>query len=239
MKDRKKCLTVLAGMLAVLWAATYGGLPDGMIKWQCLCRGIWAYQSRAYGDAEVWFRQALQKDPGFGLTFYYLGNALYQQGRYQEAINYYQQAQTNPGPALQPALWANLGNAYYQSGRLDQSRWAYQNALVTSTNDPAIRQDFLFVQRKLAQQLSSQKPQPKGDPAAEPRADIKASEEKATEGGVKQPIDPQKNGSEQALSRKTMENIFDQINTDESKAGGKLNKGRQLGKKVASDAKDY
>lgn len=239
MKDWKHYLIALAGLLAILWAATFEGLPHRMVVWQCLARGNWAYHNRAYGDAEVWFRQALEKDPGFCPTFYHLGNALYQQGRYREAIGCYRQAQVNPGPSLRAALWANLGNAYYQAGRLNQSRWAYQNALVTSTNDLAIRQDFLFVQRKLAQRLSSQKPQPKDDPAAGSRADKKGAEEKATKEGVKQRIDPQEKGLQQVLSSKTMDNIFDQINTNESKAGGKLNNGGQLGKKVASDAKDY
>ena len=241
MKGRKKYLLFLAGLGVALWVSFSGGLPGRLGAWQCLGLGNRAYQNRTYGDAEVWFRRSLQKGPGFGLAWYHLGNALYQQERYREAIGCYRQAQTrtgaaHPEPALQAALWANLGNAYYRSGRLAQSQWAYQNALVTTTDDHAIRQDFLFVQRQLAQQRSRQPPRPE---AAGSGDEQKTANEKASKDGVKQSVDPRDKEAQPALSSKTMENIFDQLHANETNAESKLNKGRQLGKKVASDAKDY
>ena len=49
-------------------------------------KGIAAYNTRRYNDAENLFRQAIEQDPGYARAHCYLGNALHKLGAPEEAV---------------------------------------------------------------------------------------------------------------------------------------------------------
>ena len=49
-------------------------------------KGIAAYNTRKYNEAETLFRQAIEQDPGYSRAHCYLGNALHKLGAPEEAV---------------------------------------------------------------------------------------------------------------------------------------------------------
>lgn len=67
-----------------------------------------------------------------------LGNEAYKEGRYQEAIDYYQHILETGN--FSKELYYNLGNAMYKSGKLPEAILYYEKARVLDPND----EDVLF-----------------------------------------------------------------------------------------------
>lgn len=196
-----------------------------------------AFRAGEYGDAEVYFRKALNEKVAVSNIHYNLGNALYQQGRYVEASQQFKLTLHSGPPALQAQAWANMANAYYQSGDLVGSYAAYRKALLLCPRDSSIRQDFLFIMRLLAAKRKRTEQGRKAPPAHEDEG--KKAE---TSGGNEEPKDnapPGPDGPEQKLSDKNMEEIFGLINENENKARNVMNGARSKANKPASDEKDY
>ncbi len=68
-------------------------------------------------------------------------NRLYEEGRFQDAIQAYQELTTN-GPL--PALHFNLGNAWFKSGQIGQAIAEYRIAESLAPRDPDIRANLKF-----------------------------------------------------------------------------------------------
>jgi tetratricopeptide (TPR) repeat protein len=73
------------------------------------------------------------------------GNALYQKGRYQEAIVEYESVlATNQHSA---ELYFNLGNCYYKLNKVAPAIYNYEKALVINPDDSEIQNNLKFAQK--------------------------------------------------------------------------------------------
>ncbi|UOQ96707.1 tetratricopeptide repeat protein [Hymenobacter sp. 5317J-9] len=229
---------LLGAMLVVvacggLWANTRPGSLAARV-WH-LAGGNEAYAAAQYGDAEVHWRQAVQGQALLLAPRYNLGNALYQQGRYAEAIGQYQTALHAPAPEVQALAWANLGKSYYQVGDLSHSLAAFRRALLLRPTDDQARQDFLFVQAALQRQQKSRQPAKKGQPAQ----DQQQPESRKGDDDKNEDAGQQQGAAEQTLSAKKMEELLGQLNDNENHVRNKMSGPGQQGRKTASDEKDY
>lgn len=73
------------------------------------------------------------------------GNALYQKGQYEAAIDAYESVLN--GKQHSAALYFNLGNCYYKLNKVAPAIYNYEKALVFSPNDSEILNNLKFAQK--------------------------------------------------------------------------------------------
>lgn len=121
--------------------------------------GDLAYRANDYAEAELAYRRALNEAPS-GQAQYNLGNTLYQQQRYDEAMQAYAAAGEQLGdPALEAAAYYNLGNAAAQQQNWQEAVDAYRNALRRDPNDSATKYNYAQALERLRQQEQEQEQQ--------------------------------------------------------------------------------
>ena len=92
------------------------------------------YKVSNFEAAEEDYRKSLEKENS-AQGRYNLGNAIYQQDRFEEAIKQYNDAiQTTGDPALRQKAYHNLGNAHFSKEEYDKSIEAYKNACLLYTS---------------------------------------------------------------------------------------------------------
>ena len=75
-------------------------------------RGNNAYEKENYTQSEIDYRKGIQNDKNSTESHYNLGNSLYQQGKYQEAANAFNQAaQKTDDKDKKASIYHNMGNA--------------------------------------------------------------------------------------------------------------------------------
>ena len=88
---------------------------------QLLMQGDRDYRSGSFSDAEESYKKATVERSDLQGQ-YNLGNALYQQGRYEEAEEAFQRAiQQAPNQGEKGQAYYNLGNAQFQQQKLQES----------------------------------------------------------------------------------------------------------------------
>lgn len=124
-----------------------------------LREGDASYLDEDYSIAEENYRKSLEKKNTTKGNFN-LGNSVYQQQRYEEAIQQYehtfQQATTDAEKAN--ALY-NLGNAQLKSGQIEPSIESYKSAARLNPNDDDILRNLYMAKLMMKQQQEQQQQQ--------------------------------------------------------------------------------
>ncbi|MCL1868285.1 MAG: tetratricopeptide repeat protein [Paludibacter sp.] len=133
------------------------------------------YNAHQFSDAEVDYRKALSADSTEFIANYNLGNALYKQGKYSEAMNSYIKALANVKTNSKlhanqlAAAFHNIGNSLLCQNQYEQSIEAYKNALKLKPQDDETRYNLAYAQQFLSKQPpSSQPPKEKDDNQNQP-----------------------------------------------------------------------
>jgi len=125
---------LLALLLTLSVAATSPAAVAQSID-QLIEQGTAAQAADNYAQAELIWHRVIEIDPKNAIAYYNLGNALYKQGKLEEAIAaYHQTIQLNP--TLAPAYY-NLGIALYKQGKLEEAIAAYRQAIQLDPKDAA------------------------------------------------------------------------------------------------------
>jgi uncharacterized repeat protein (TIGR01451 family) len=134
--------------LLVILSIAFAGQPMFAQKAHHELRsGNAAYKDQNYTDAEAYYRKALEEQPSVKGN-YNLANAMFQQGRYEEAIRRYNYVLSNTDDdKTKAAAYHNLGNTYFEDGQLEQSIEAYKSALRIAPNDASTRYNLAQAQR--------------------------------------------------------------------------------------------
>jgi tetratricopeptide (TPR) repeat protein len=202
-----------------------------------LRKGDQNYLEKKYGDSESSYRKALErKDNAKGQ--YNLGNAIYQQKRYQEALTRYQNAaKKSTSPTEKAAALHNLGNTYYQLNELKKSVEAYKEALRLNPNDKETKFNLALAQqrKKQEEQKKQQRPQegdnknqaqnqppPPSNQGQKPNQDPQQGQQSQKNQG--QPQDRESQSPPQDLSQKEAENLLKIMDEEERKVQGKMKK---------------
>lgn len=129
---------------------------------QYLRKGDKQYLEKAYSQAEENYRKALEKKSSPNGS-YNLGNAIYQQKRYDDAARQYEEAaQSAQDPTAKAYAYHNQGNAYFEKQDFEKSVEAYKNALRLNPSDLGTKHNLALAQRRL-QQMQQQQEQEKKD----------------------------------------------------------------------------
>ncbi|MDR4987370.1 MAG: tetratricopeptide repeat protein [Bacteroidales bacterium] len=127
---------------------------------QLIRQGNRYFEKERFIEAEATYRQVLETDPGNRAALYNLGNALYRQGRLEEAAEIYQGLTGMlPDEAKQAEAWHNLGNSLLKSGNIAESIEAYKQALRLAPMDDDTRYNLAYALQLLDELPPDDSPQ--------------------------------------------------------------------------------
>jgi tetratricopeptide (TPR) repeat protein len=88
------------------------------------------YEKQQFTEAEASYRKALDIKNNMPEATFNLGDAVYEQKRYDDAQKQFQlSAKTNPDPSVKAKAYHNLGNTFLQQKKWEDAIGAYKNSL--------------------------------------------------------------------------------------------------------------
>lgn len=142
----------IIGLFAVLSFTVNGQSLRSLIN-----NGVEHYESENYTEAEVNFRKGLEENVESFEGHFNLGDALYKQERYDDALKQYQNAlAVTEDSYLKSKVYHNIGNSLLKSQKLDESIEAYKNALKLDPNDMETKYNLSYAQKLKKDQENQQ-----------------------------------------------------------------------------------
>ena len=197
-------------------------------------RGNIAYKDSSYTDAEVHYRRGLDVNDQSFEGHFNLGDALFRQEKYPEALEQYAEAEKllKANDKLQEeqlnsrlaATYHNIGNALYAQQQYDKAVAAYQQSLRHNPKDNDTRYNLVKAMQQLQQQQQQQNQQ-QNDQQNQQQND--STQQQQQQQNQQQNQQPQQN--EQQMDKETAEQILQALEQDEKETQEKLQ--RQQGKK--------
>jgi Ca-activated chloride channel family protein len=113
-------------------------------------QGNQLYQQKQYADASVAYRKALDKSSYYDKASYNLGNALYENKNFKEAVPQYElTAKTATNKYTKAEAYHNLGNSMMETKNYQGAVDAYKNSLRNNPNDDETRYNLAVAQNLL------------------------------------------------------------------------------------------
>ena len=221
-------------------------------------RGNEAFKDEAFSEAEVYYKKALTHDANSHRGNFNLGDALFEQERFEDAAQQFDLAANLAEDKLSKArAYHNMGNSYTQLGDFEKAVDAYKNALRNNPKDEDTRYNLAYALQKLKQQQQEQqdkdqenKDEEKQDENEENKEDQEKKDQKEDQ---EKKEDEQKNDQEQQdekgesedqqtpkqgemkemkMSKEQIDQILEMLRQEEDKLQEKLQKQKVKGKKV-------
>jgi tetratricopeptide (TPR) repeat protein len=124
--------------------------------------GVDEYKNESYADAEINFRKGLDKDYESFEGHFNLGDALYKQQKYDEALEAYKNALALARDDYQKSkVFHNVGNTLLKQQKLKESIGAYANSLKLDPNDMETKYNLSYALNMLQNQQNQQQQQNK------------------------------------------------------------------------------
>lgn len=144
-------------VLSGLWVGLLAGLPLTSFsqvftpKVKTYTReGNKAYEAGSFVDAEVAYKKALNEEAADFKARFNLGNALFAQDRFDDAIKEYQQAAGLGKDKLSQALaYHNLGSTFLEKKDYKKAIKAYKDALRRNPSDQDTRYNLAYALEQL------------------------------------------------------------------------------------------
>jgi tetratricopeptide (TPR) repeat protein len=136
------------------------------------------YIEKQFSDAETIYRKAMQTEHGSPTGTYNLGNALYRQKKYDEAVQQYQSTiNSKVNNESKAKAYHNLGNTYLEQQKYQESVDAFKQALKLNSKDEQTRYNYAYAKSKLVQQQQQQQQQKKDNKQNEQKKDDKQQQQ--------------------------------------------------------------
>lgn len=120
--------------------------------------GVDKYEKESYADATVNFKKGLEKEADNFAANYNLGNSLYKQGEYEQAVKAFQNAYSLTEDDNRKAqIMHNIGNTLLKAGKIKESVGAYQNSLKLNPNDIETKYNLSYALKQLQNQQNQNK----------------------------------------------------------------------------------
>ena len=204
-----------------------------------------------YIEAEVEYRKAISKDKTTSKAAHNLGNILFENENYDEAIQEYFKTQKNSELNLEKhSAFHNLGNSYMKKKDYAQAIEAYKNALRNNSEDDetrynyALAKKFLEGDKRQNSQNNNESEDEKKD-KSEDQKENKEQDQKSDQDSDSENEKPkeQDQNEEQdqggGLSKQQMENLLEAVNNIEKDLNQKLKSGKKKVQTTKKAEKDW
>ena len=201
-------------------------------------RGNLQYNDSNYVDAEVNYRRALDKNDQSFEAHYNLGDALFRQEKFPEALEQYAKAEqlvkSNDKIRKEQIdkrladTYHNMGNALYAQQQYDKAVAAYQQSLRRNPKDNDTRYNLVKAMQQLQQQQQNQNQQQQQQEQQNDSTQQQQQEQQQPQQKEQQQQQPPQQ-SEDQMDKETAEQILQALEQDEQETQEKLQ--RQQGKK--------
>ncbi|MEO1623861.1 MAG: tetratricopeptide repeat protein [Bacteroidota bacterium] len=230
-------------LLLVAWAAT-AQTAHGHLK-----EGDRSYRTGNYTEAEESYRRSLLEENSTKGT-YNLGNSVYQQERYEEAIKHYNDVlNKSSNNDVRSRAYHNLGNAHFSKQEFDKSVEAYKNSLRLQPNDletkrnltMAIKQMQLQQQQQQQQQSQEQQDEKEQDQQKDKQQQQQQDQQQPQQGNADDNSQPEDGDDKQPqeqedLSKEEAQQLLQIMGEEERKV---LEKMRKANSKPSKSDKDW
>ena len=111
-----------------------------------------AYEELEFEKAEQAYRKAAVKTPGVAESEFNLADALYKQGRYEEAENTLKTLTSKENsllPAQAAQAYYNLGNAQFAQQKLSEALESYKQSLRLNPDDKEAKYNYVYTKKLL------------------------------------------------------------------------------------------
>ena len=199
------------------------------------------YNAGKYTEAEIAYRKGLLKNNKSFEANYNLGNALFRQKKYPEALEQY-----NNSVALQPkdkeklaAAFHNIGNALLSDKKIEQSIEAYKKSLKITPQDNDTRYNLAYAQALLKKQQQNKdknkdnkdKNKDKKKDKQDQKKDQKKDQNKDQKKDQKQ--DQKQQQQQPRMTKENAQQMLDALMQDEKNTQDKVKKQQVRGTKNA------
>jgi len=154
MKWRNSILFIILALLAL---NTFAQQERKYIR-----KGNKEFEKGNFDDSEIFYRKAMdKKDDSYSATFN-IGDALYKQEKYEDAINQFSDLTNQELTKEDKAkIYHNLGNSLLNHKKIKESIEAYKHALRNNPSDRDTKYNLAYAQKLLEQQQNQDQNQDK------------------------------------------------------------------------------
>lgn len=214
------------------------------------------FRSNDYTGAESSYREGVRKDGDVVESAYNLGNALYRQGKFEDAGRYFMQAANKTEDKNKKAdAYHNLGNSLIKAQKLEEGIKAYKNALINNPKDEESRYNLAYAMQQLKQQQQQQQEQQQDEnkeenqeeqdnqdqqnqeQEEENKEEEQQQDQEQEQQDQQQEEQQQQQQKEEQVSREDAERILEALNNKEKELQEKLKKQKvkQVNVKIEKD----
>ncbi|MCX6197754.1 MAG: tetratricopeptide repeat protein [Bacteroidetes bacterium] len=188
-----------------------------------------------YTDAEASYKKALDKKNNMPEATFNLGDAVYEQKRYDEAAKQFQlSAQTNTDKTIKAKAYHNLGNTFLEQQKWEDAAKAYKDALKNNSKDADTKYNLAYANAMLIQQKNQDKQNKdnkdkkddkkdkKDDKQDKNKDDKNKDQNKDQQSKNQDKKDHQQKGQQPKLSKEEAEKMLQALQGEEQKTNQKM-----------------
>lgn len=213
------CLLVSCLSVAPLW---------GQKEARDVRQGNKQYKKEKYTEAEVAYRKGLETNNQSFEGRFNLGDALFRQEKYPEALEQYQAAEalvSAEDKAKLAAVNHNIGNAHFAQQQYAEAIKAYKKALKNAPQDDETRYNLAYATEMLKQQQQNQQQQGQDKQQQESQQEQKQQPQEKQQQEDRQ--------EQQQMSKENAERILEALAQDEQETQEKAQKAQYKGTRKA------
>ena len=198
------------------------------------------YSKEKYDDASIAYRKALDKNSLYKKATYNLGNAMYQNKNFKEAVPQYELAVKAAKNKFDKAdAYHNIGNSMLEQKQYQTAVDAYKNALRNDPTDDETRYNLAVAQKLLEKEQKEDKKDKKDkDKDKKDKDKDKKDKNKDKDKKDKDKDKKDKKPKQGQMSPQQIKQLLESLNNEEKKTQKKLNAKKAKGKKVKQE-KDW
>ncbi|OFX42346.1 MAG: hypothetical protein A2046_11030 [Bacteroidetes bacterium GWA2_30_7] len=183
------------------------------------------YNNTKFDDAELSYRKAIENNPKSFDAAFNLGDALYRQGKYEEAANQFQAlSNEDVDKETLSKVYHNLGNSYIQNKKLKEGIEAYKQSLRLEDKDVETKYNLSQALRMLKQEQQQQQQNQDNKDNKEQNKDQQKQEQQKQQDKKDEQKKEQQQPQEQKVSKEQAEQMLKSMDNDEKDLQEKLKK---------------
>ncbi len=187
------------------------------------------YKKGKYNDSEISYRKSLDKNKNSFEAAFNLGDALYKQGKYEEALEQFRSL-TNVATSKEnlSKVYHNIANCLLQTKKYEESIEAYKQSLKLLDKDADTKYNLEYAKSMLKKQQQQQQKDKNKKDDKDKKDDQKKQDKDQSDKGDKDDKQKDQPKDKSKISKEDAQRMLDALNNKERQAQ------KKLGKKEAS-----